>query len=61
MKYLTPKDVKQIIGISLTNTYKLFKLKDFPCIRIGHRCFVKENDLESFLNEYKQSKIILGI
>ena len=60
MKLLKPLDVKNIIGISLTNTYKLFELKDFPSFRIGHRWFVKEKDLEAFFDEYKSSKIYLG-
>ncbi len=60
MKLLKPLDVKNIIGISLTNTYKLFELKDFPSFKIGHRWFVKEKDLEAFFDEYKSSKIYLG-
>lgn len=60
-KYLTPKDVRDVLGIGITNVYRLFRLTDFPCIRIGHRMFVKENDLESFLEEYRKSKIILPI
>ena len=58
-KYLTPKNVGNILGISMTNVYKLFRLKDFPSIKIGHRMFVNENDLETFLGEYRKSKIIL--
>ena len=60
-KYLTPKNVKDVLGISMTNVYKLFRLKDFPSVRIGHRMFISENDLESFLEEYRKSKIILQV
>lgn len=59
-KMLTPKEVSEIIGIGMNNTYKLFKIKGFPKIQIGKKFFVDENDLNNFLSDYKQSKIFLN-
>jgi len=59
-KMLTPKEVSEIIGIGITNTYKLFKLKGFPKIQIGKKYFVNESDLNNFLLEHRKSTIFLN-
>ena len=56
---LTPQMVSKKIGIGITNTYKLFKLKGFPKIRIGKRMFVKEEDLIKYLESHKKTQIFL--
>lgn len=57
---LTPKEVSEIIGLGLNNTYKLFGLKGFPKIQIGKKYFVNEEELKKFIQEYKGTKIYLN-
>lgn len=59
-KLLTPKQVSDVIGIGITNTYKLFKLKGFPKIQIGKKYFVNKEDLITFLSQHKYSSIFLN-
>lgn len=37
---LTPKDVAQILGMTLNQTYRLFRCKDFPSSRIGEKYLI---------------------
>lgn len=60
MKLLTPKQVSDIIGLGMSNTYKLFRLKGFPKIQIGKKYFIEENDLNTFLKQHKHSRIFLN-
>lgn len=59
-KLLTPKQVSGVIGIGMTNTYKLFKLKGFPKIQIGKKYFVNEDDFFTFLSQHKFSTVFLN-
>lgn len=59
-KLLTPKEVSERIGICMTNTYKLIKLKGFPKIRIGKRIFIPEDALEKYLEENKNAQIFIN-
>ena len=43
----------------MNKTYKLFKIKGFPAVRIANQWLVKEKDLEKFLDEYRGSFISL--
>lgn len=60
VKLLTPKQVSVIVGLGMSNTYKLFRLKGFPKIQIGKKYFIEENDLNTFLKQHKCSKIFLN-
>lgn len=44
----------------MTNTYKLFKLKGFPKIKIGKKYFIDEKELKKFLKEHSESQIFLN-
>lgn len=56
MKYLTPKDVQEILKISRNNVYALFKSEDFPAIRIGKQFRVSEEALEKYLERKADKK-----
>jgi excisionase family DNA binding protein len=58
-RYLTPQMVSKILHIGMNKTYKLFKIKGFPAVRIANQWLVKEKDLEKFLDEYRGSFISL--
>ena len=34
-RYLTPKEVQQVLGLSRTKTYEMINQKDFPKVRLG--------------------------
>ena len=56
-KLLTPKDVQSTLNIGKNTTYKLFKLKGFPKIKIGKKYFIYEDDLEKYLKEHIKTSI----
>lgn len=56
-KYLTPKEVSDILGIGIKGTYKLFNLRGFPRIKIGRRLFVRPESLEEYLSRHEESKL----
>jgi len=56
-RLLTPKDVQDILGVGRDVSYKLFKLRGFPSLRIGKRYFVQEERLNQYISEHVKSKI----
>lgn len=44
----------------MTNTYKLFKIKGFPKIKIGKKYFIEEKELQKYLKEHSESQIFLN-
>lgn len=51
-KFLTVKEVSDILHLGKTNTYKLFQRKDFPKIAIGKKLLIKESELDKYLEKY---------
>lgn len=51
-KFLTVKEVSDLLHLGKTNTYKLFQRKDFPKITIGKKLLVKESELDKYLAKY---------
>lgn len=51
-KFLTVKEVSDVLHLGKTNTYKLFQRKDFPKITIGKKLLVKESELDQYLAKY---------
>jgi excisionase family DNA binding protein len=60
IKYLTIEDVCDMLKIGKSSTYKLFRLKGFPSIKIGNKYIVEEKELLDFLSGYKGSRIFLN-
>ncbi len=58
-KLLTVRDVSDMLNIGKSNTYKLFRRRDFPKITIGRKMLVKESSLEKYLEKYTKGTIIL--
>ena len=59
VEYYTPENVSEILHICMKKTYKLFKMRGFPSVKIGRQWLVEAGDLKKFLAEYKGSGIIL--
>ena len=57
--YLTPKMVSEALHIGMTKTYKLFKMRGFPAVKISNQWLVESNDLKKFIDEYRGSGITL--
>ncbi|QEH69757.1 helix-turn-helix domain-containing protein [Cellulosilyticum sp. WCF-2] len=54
LQCLRPKDVQQILGLSKTETYRLFKSKDFPSFTLGEKLLrVTKRDFEEWFNKKK--------
>lgn len=50
-KMLTPKDIKEHLGISRNSVYKLFKTYGFPKFRIGNQYFVPESQYNEWIQK----------
>ena len=59
VQYMTPEMVSEALHIGMTKTYKLFKMKGFPSVRISRKWLVEADDLKKFLSEYKGSGITI--
>ncbi|SFU58013.1 helix-turn-helix domain-containing protein [Butyrivibrio sp. INlla21] len=55
--YLSPKDIEEKLNLSHATVSKLIHTKGFPFYRIGRSIRVKEEDLEAFLDAYKEKTI----
>lgn len=51
-RFLTVKEVSDVLRLGKTNTYKLFQRKDFPKVTIGKKLLVKESELDGYLDKY---------
>lgn len=49
-KYLDAAGVMQRTGLGRNTVYDLFKISDFPAVRIGKRIIVAEDDLYAWLD-----------
>ena len=58
-EFLTPQMVSEMLHIGITNTYKLFHLRDFPRVRIAHQYLVRKDDLYNFFEKYRGCDILL--
>ena len=56
-KFLTIKDIQQILKIGRNSTLKLVSLPDFPKIRIGRQIRVPEEDFYKYMESYKNLEI----
>ena len=59
MNYLTPKMVSDILHIGISKTYRLFKIKGFPSVKISNQWLVESEDLKKFMSEYRGSGLSL--
>ena len=59
MVYLTPEMVSETLHIGMTKSYKLFKLRGFPAVKISRQWLVEKEDLRRVMSEYKGSGFIL--
>lgn len=54
---LTVKEAAAKLNVGSTTMYKLVNQSGFPCVRIGRKILVVEDELTSFINQYTTSKI----
>lgn len=50
-EYLTPKDIKKILGFSEKKTYAMINQLDFPKIKIGRDIRIPKSKFEEFMNK----------
>lgn len=50
----TPKEVTQVLGVSLTTVFKLIKQKEIPTIRIGRKVLIPKGKLKDWLDSKTQ-------
>jgi excisionase family DNA binding protein len=50
-KYLTVKQLAQMLGISLANAYRKMEMRDIPFYRIGRVVRFKLEDVEEYLEK----------
>jgi len=58
-RILKPKDVKEILGCSMTTTYSIINQKDFPKIIIGKRAYINPKALEDWISKYTFKTYVL--
>ena len=49
---LRPKELKDILGLSMDTIYRMMRQKSFPTIRIGRRYYVEASAFEKWLTTY---------
>ena len=59
IKMYSMKELQQIMHIGKNTAYKLVKLKGFPSIQIGKKILIPKSELNEWLKNNKNSKIIL--
>ena len=57
MKYLTVKDVQDILKLGRNSTLKLVALPDFPKVRVGRSIRIAEDDFYKYMESYKNMTI----
>lgn len=55
----TMSELQTILKIGKNTAYKLVKLKGFPIIQIGKKILIPKNELNEWLKNNKNSKIVL--
>lgn len=55
----TVTDVAKVLQLSTKSAYKLMHRPDFPLIKIGSKMYVKEKDLDEYLDDYVRGQIYL--
>lgn len=58
-KYLSPKDISDILGMGKNKVYKLIMLNGFPKIKIGKRYYIPENEFKKYLDKHIGTKIVI--
>ena len=58
-KWLTPKDVMEILPYGIQTIRKMFKMDGFPSVRLGRKFVVKRKDLDEWLNMNKGKEVLL--
>ena len=58
-KYLSVKDIQNILQIGRNKTYNLIQQKDFPKIQIGRSYLIPETEFEKYLKRklYKSIEV----
>ena len=56
---LNVEDVAAVLQLGMRSTYKLMHRPDFPLIKIGTKMYVREKDLDEYLNDYVGGEIKL--
>jgi DNA binding domain, excisionase family len=49
-RYLNPREVSEILGISRSNVYKMIERKELVTLRIGKSVRIKGSDLQKFID-----------
>ena len=52
-EFLTPQMVCEVLHLGIVKVYKLFKLKDFPAVKMGHQWLIKRSDLYAYMEKYR--------
>lgn len=53
MDYLTPKEVAELLKLSLSMVYKLLREGDLPHVRIGRSRRIRREDLEKYIQTHR--------
>ena len=51
-KYLTVKEVAEILRMGRTTAYELVNKPDFPSVKIGKKILIPESEFERFMKRY---------
>ena len=52
-KFLSPKELTEILNISLPTVYRLIEMRKFPAYKVGKSLRVLKDDLLEFLDSQK--------
>lgn len=52
-KFLSPKELTEILNLSLPTVYRLIEMRKFPAYKVGKSLRVWKDDLVAFLDSQK--------
>ncbi len=50
----TPKEMAQVLGLSLTTVFRLIKKKEIPVIRVGRKVLIPKDKLKEWIDKVTQ-------
>ena len=55
----TPKDIKEILGVSYNTVYSMFRQDGFPSMKIGRRHFITSEAFYKWLELYEGKRFLI--
>lgn len=58
-RVMNVNEVAKFLGFGKDKVYELFKQEDFPCMRLGKKFIVLEDDLIEWIKDHRGKRVYL--